>query len=379
MKKIIQKILEKIQFKGVHKLSKKTPKILHAKHTVHRKPPLNYTGNGFEHEFEQEIWEMRLHELENVKVHVKNGIVFKRWSVLLDSFLYPGHKKHNFNFYQYLFLKLKGKTLQLDTQETYLVAHNIWGQGLFHWVLDALPRIYAVKDLTPQLTLLLPKSYEANDIAKGWTPFHKESLAPFGFKNIIEIEDNTCAKVPKLILPSHVAITGNYNVAIMAGLRQLYHAYFVHNTSEKVLNLGEKIYITRTKALWRKVKNDTAVMELMKSLGFTIVNFEDYTFSEKVQIAYHARYFVGIFSSGQSIATFMQPNSYLLDFRLDDNHNLAIYSLCEAMQIHYLYQVSEVADSNTTDTVFNPQKWNMIVDVGKLKENLTLMLNAPIY
>jgi hypothetical protein len=374
MKQFIINILKKIQLKGVTQLGKKTPTTLYSKHTVKRNPPMNYVGKGFEHEFEQEIWEMRLHELDNVEVNVSQGVVFKGRQVLLDSFISPLHKESFFNFYNYIFLKLKYKKIVLSGEETYIVANNIWAHGFFHWVLDAIPRLYPLREKAKDLVLLLPKHYEDNDVKKGWTPFHKQSLEPFGFKAILEVEENTVVKVPHLLLPSHTALTGNYNIEIMQGLRKMYHDYFVHHYPKPLVNLGEKIYVTRSKALWRKVKNDDKVIEFMQSQGFSIVNLEDYTFAEKVQIVYHARYFVGIFSSGQTMAAFMQPNSYLLDFRLEDNHNLAIYSLCDAVNVHYLYQISEVSDLATDNVERDPQKWNLVVDMDKLKDNLKLML-----
>jgi capsular polysaccharide biosynthesis protein len=350
------------------------PTVLYPKQIVKRKPPFNYAGKGFAHEFEHETWEMRLHELENVQVYVSKGFVFRGMQVLIDSAITPTHLQIDFNFYHYLFLKLKGKRVRLSDNETYIIANNIWSHGLFHWVLDALPRLYPLRERAKDLILLLPAHYEANDVKKGWTPFHKESLAPFGFKDIIEVEENQVAQVPHLLMASHMTMTGNYNLDIMAGMRRMYHDYFVHQYAEPLVNLGERIYVTRTKALWRKVKNDEEVMRLMQEHGFTIVNFEDYTFAQKVQIVYHARYFVGIFSSGQTMAAFMQPDSFLLDFRLEDNLNLAIYSLCDAMQVNYLYQIGEVADSQTDDVERDPQKWNMMVDIDKLKQNLALMI-----
>ncbi|TAE11166.1 MAG: glycosyltransferase family 61 protein [Bacteroidetes bacterium] len=376
MKQFIINFLRKIQLKTAKKLSKNEPTVLYPKHTIKRKPPFNHTGKGFEHEFEQEIWEMRLHELENVQVHIARGIVFEGRRVLLDSFIVPEHQKMYFNFYDYAFLQLKGKKLQLPAEETYIVANNVWAHGLFHWVLDALPRLYPLRERAKDLILLLPAHYEENDVKKGWTPFHKESLAPFGFKAIVEVEENQVAHVPRLLMTSHMAITGNYNVEIMHGMRQLYHDYFVHQYPKPLVNLGERIYVTRTKALWRKVKNDDAVMQIMKEHNFAIVNFEDYTFAEKLQIVFHARYFVGIFSSGQTMATFMQPNSFLLDFRLDDNANLAIYSLCDAMNVHYLYQIGKAVDLETDNVERDQQKWNMEVDIEQLKKNLALMFGT---
>ncbi len=376
MKQLIINFLQRFQLKGKAHMGQKLPVVLYPAHTVHRKPPMNYQNDGFEHEFQQEIWEMRLHELENVRVYTSQGIIFKGRQVLIDSFISPEYQKTYFNFYHYLFLKLKGKKMPLPAEAQYVVANNVWCGGLFHWLLDALPRLYPLRERAKDLILLLPARYEAEDIKKGWTPFHKQSLEPFGFKAIIEMEEHEVAEVPKLLFPSHAALAGNYNVAIMQGLRKMYHDYFVHQYPNRLANLGERIYVTRQKALWRKVKNEAEVVEVMKAHGFVVVNFEDYTFAEKLQIAYHARYYVGIFSSGQTMTAFMQAGSYLLDLRLKDAQNLAIYSLCDAVEVHYLYQTGEVADVATTDTTIDHQKWNMIVDIEKLKKNLALMIEA---
>jgi hypothetical protein len=379
MKALLQKILHSIKLKSTKQFGKKPSKQLFATHVQVRNPPFNYHEVDkpfFAHEFSHEICATNLHEMQNVCVFMDTGAVFKGRQVLEDSFITPARIPEEFSFYHYLFLYFKGKKLTLPATERYVIAHNSWAHGFFHWVLDCLPRLYAMRDLTKGAVLLLPKSYEENDKSKGWTPFHTESLQPFQFKAIIEVEKNTCANVPNLTLASPTAESGNYNVEIMRGLRNLYHDFFVKQAPEPLTQLGDKIYITRHKAFWRKVKNDAQVIPIMQALGFAIVNLEDYTFAEKVQIAYQARFVVSIFSSGQTIAAFMQPNSFLLDLRPRDKHNLSIYALCDALEVNYLYQFCAYVDlkEGYIQGEVAPQAFNLEVDTEVLRQNLAQML-----
>jgi|GEM_PF-2650662 len=383
MKALLQKILYSIKLKAKKQLGKIPPKLLYPAHLQDRKPPFNYQeqdSDYFAHEFAQNICETRLHEIDNASVHANHGVVFKGFSVLLDSSVLSSQVHRHFNFYHYLFLQIKGKKIKLDTNERYLVATNMWAHGFFHWILDTLPRLYAVKDLTKDLIFILPKSYEENDIKKGWTPFYLESLLPFQFKAILEVEENALLSVPHLVVPSHTAESGNYNAEIIKGMRNMYHKFFVNQAKEPPLNLGNKIYITRQKAFWRKVKNDNVVIPILESYGFRAINLEDYTFSQKVQIAYHAKYVTGIFSSGQTVAAFMQAGSFLLDLRPKDTHNLAIYSLCDAIDVHYLYQFCEYVDVEEERIAGNvaSQSFNLYIDTEELHKNIKKMLNfAP--
>lgn len=379
MKAFLQKILHSIKLKAKKQLGKKPPKELYPAHVCTRKPPFNYNEadkSFFAHEFTHDICATRLHELENASVHMNTGAVFVGRQVLEDSFVVPERIPEEFSFYHYLFLKLKGKKMTLPATEKYIIAHNSWAHGLFHWVLDSLPRLYAMREFTKDAVLLLPKSYQENDRSKGWTPFHVESLLPFQFKAIVEVEQDTCAKIPNLILVSHTAESGNYNVEIMRGLRNLYHDFFMPQVPKPITHLGDKIYITRHKALWRKVKNDDAVIPIMQSLGFSIVNLEDYTFAEKVQIAHQARCVVSIFSSGQTIVAFMQAGSFMLDLRPRDEHNLAIYALCDAVEVNYLYQFCEYVDlkEEYIAGAIAPQAFNLEVDTAILQQNLERIL-----
>lgn len=381
IKQLVQALLNKVKLRVKQQMGKKEPTLLYPAHTVKRKPPFNYQESDkqyFAHEFSHDIRATYLHEMENVSVYTNTGVVFQGLTVLADSSVLHENVGEEFTFYHYIFTKLKGKKIQLSHDEKYVIANNSWAHGFFHWILDTLPRLYAIKDLTKDLIIILPKSYQENDIKKGWTPFHLESLLPFQFKAILEVEANVCTKVPHLIMPSHTAESGNYNVEIMQGLRKMYHDFFIRHYEKPVTQLGDKIYVTRKKALWRKVKNDDEVIPLMESYGFTIVNLEDYTFAQKVQIAYHARYVVGIFSSGQTIATFMQKDSFLLDLRPKDAHNLSIYSLCDALEVNYLYQFCEYVDVQEGDYVAGqvaPQAFNLLIDTKKLQENIEKILS----
>lgn len=243
-------------------------------------------------------------------------------------------------------------------QEVFWIT-DIWSDGYFHWMSDALPRLFAIKDKIKNGTLILPTSYQKY-------PYIASSLKPFLIKNIQYIEQVYTIK--SLTLSTHLAPTGNYNEAVMQGLRELYIS------SSK--NLDEykeyrRVYISRSKASRRKIVNEEDCISVLKDYDFKVLHLEDYPFEEQVAILANTQCLISNHGAGLTNLLFMKSNSKVLELRKEnDDHNNCFFSLASALNVNYFYQLCPTEDPNEI-----AHTANLIVDCQTLRHNIELMLN----
>jgi capsular polysaccharide biosynthesis protein len=236
---------------------------------------------------------------------------------------------------------------------------DIWSRTYFHWITDTLPRIFVIQDHLCDATLLLPCDYQKEE-------YIRSSLMPFGIREVMFICKPTRCK--SVFIPSHTALSGNFNEDIIRGLRTFYTDYYnkAHNNT-----LGNKIYISRSKAQTRKIKNEEEVISVLSSYGFITVFFEDISFDQQVRIAINTKYLISNHGAGLTNILFMKAGSSVFELRRSgDILNNCYFALASALDIRYFYQIcdSEKFDEDASTA-------NLVVDCDILKKNLELMLN----
>lgn len=342
-----------------HQLSSK---IIYPEITVNRKPPLNLKPGDekyFRHEYQKIFPPVRLWNFKNVNV-TNEGIIF-RGSKIFKQNLITAEYSNKYKIYKYLLAKyIKNKKIILNNDETYLLVYDSWSAGYFHWMCDVLPRLLSIKSILPECILLLPENYTES--------FISESLKIIGCNNIKIIPKNFCVKVPNLIVPEHIAPTGNYNPNVMA---QLQNVFLGINTAQAKKDSGKNIYVSRKKALYKKIINQEEVEIILKKYDFETIFFEDFSLKEQIEIASNAKFMIGLHGANMTNVLFMQPQSYILEFRKEnDERNNAYYSLANSIGIHYLYQFCKF-----DNTKYNhPNRFDIWVDIKCLENNLQFVL-----
>lgn len=334
----------------------KNKKQLYPSITVNRIAPKNIQPGYeifFKHEYEKILPPVCLYELNNVNISPE-GIIFSDFEIFEPCLIDKSRKQ----FYTLKYLTknyLCRKKIILQENEKYILVFDEWSNGYFHWMCDVLPRLMSIRDRLNDCILLLPENYSH--------PFISDSLKIFGFKGIQKIPNNTYMHASKLIMPTHIAPTGNYNPEVMRLLRDdLCHHFETGN-----LSLGEKIYVSRKKAQYRSVLNEEEVMYELKAHGFKEVCFEDYSFHDQIQICRNARYLISIHGSNLANMLFLPPGGKVLEFRKQgDAANNAYYSLAGCLDLNYCYQLCEFEIGHPD----RPNGFNLRVNINLLKENI---------
>jgi capsular polysaccharide biosynthesis protein len=338
-------------------------KVLYQNHTSIRALPRNFDILDlalFEHELKRELPEITLSHLNNVTLN-SDGILFNGFKVLVESFpsqrfmkafLRPKTKLKLWakNCFPKKYSKIDGATLWIT---------DIWSQGYFHWMTDALPRLFVIQSELDNATLLLPRAYQGIE-------YIQSSLKPFPIQKLEFVHKSSLCK--SLKIPSHTAPTGNYNEEIIRSLRETYAGFYRDANSEFQY---DKVYISRGKSQKRKISNEEECISVLEEFGFITLYFEDYSFEQQVKIISGTKYLISNHGAGLTNMLFMKAGGSILELRrTGDSQNNCYFALASALHLNYFYQLCNAEtpeeDSHTA---------NLVVDCGKLRKNLKHMLD----
>ncbi len=329
-----------------------------------RKLPANFDRADlglFEHELERAIPATALHYLKNVIIK-PDGILFCGGKFLPESFASPRYAGALRS--PKIRLKFFVRNRLLDNIETIdsgaLWITDDWSIGYFHWMTDALPRLFSIREKIGDATLLLPGAYEKQK-------FIAPSLKPLFVREVKFVNNNIRCK--NLLMPTHTAPTGNYNEDIIKTLRSIYTNFYQDLPSQGV---GERVYISRSKARWSKIVNEEEVAAILKEYDFKTIYFEDYPFEKQVKIASEAKCLISNHGASLTNMLFMKESGSVFELRrTNDAHNNCYFALASALNLKYFYQICDTENlderANTAD---------LIVDARLLRKNIERMLAA---
>lgn len=325
-------------------------KVLFKEHIVKRKLPVNFkeTDRGlFEHELEKRIAKSYLLELSNVFVF--DYILFKPWSLSRYFKYYMARRESNFRIFSKFFLLLRGWN---SIPEAVWFSDNR-SPNYFHWFSDSMTRLLLHARTADQAPALIPSEYYQ-------IPFVRESLSVLGLPFVV-LDSNRVYKVDRMIMASYTAKPGNFNKELINELR----SKLIKNTNSKP---HRKVYISRSKALIRKIKNEKEVSEIFERFSFELHHFEDYGWADQLKIMSEAEILAGLHGAGLTNMLFMHNGGKILEIRNSiDSHNNCYFSMASALGHDYFYQLSSSANSIAKNV-------DVSVDLVQLEKNLELIV-----
>lgn len=186
------------------------------------------------------------------------------------------------------------------------IFHHPWATtSNYHWFIDCLPRLYALLQTIPEPFTLVVPEFAPN--------FQLETLG-FVLQDYPQVRLETVKAKEKwrcdtLILPSFVA--GHFSGYLPEPV-----SVFLQNAIKKgyktETNIPEKrIYISRSKATKRRIKNEAELVPILEKYGFEIVHPEYLTYRDQVQLFSDSRYIIGAHGAGLTNTFFAQKASVL--------------------------------------------------------------------
>ena len=248
---------------------------------------------------------------------------------------------------------------------TSVSVHNAFFRNYYHWLLEALPRLYCVRDGLPEAHLLVCAEMQA---------FHRQSLELFGCRSVIPIGRGELAHAERLLFPEPVSPAyGQHNPELLASMARWIKKRA--GISAKKERPGRRIYIARRSDQRRKLVNGDQVEALLSRCGFERVVLEGLDFARQVELFDQAAVVASIHGAGLANVIFMPSGGTVIEFVSDRYPDSCLYNLAAACQHRSL-----VLPCSTTGPFekSGPKYYDMSVDTEKLETYLDkLKLRVP--
>lgn len=173
-------------------------------------------------------------------------------------------------------------------------------QNYFHWVIDYLPRLWALElEAVPDNIRLIVNDH--------LSAVQRDSLIELGIRDsrLIQKRDDETLHCEHLIIPSFLTETGRMSTATVRFLQRL--------VSDETSEPRRLIYISRRMASSRRLVNEEAVESMLMEFGFDIVIAENLSFIEQVQLFSSAGLIVGPHGGGFANIAFAPATAHILE------------------------------------------------------------------
>ena len=327
-----------------------------------RRLPCNFDERDrslFQHELEHDIPSTYLLRFRDVLVSAE-GLILKGLKLLPESFAYSFELK---DWKRSSIAKLLATNYFMrhrrSAEMEVLWITDYWSKGYFHWLTDALPRLFVMRNRLHELTLTLPWEFERRD-------FVRASLDAFGVKSVDFIKQNEVLECGSLLMPTHTAPSGHFREQTIRGVRSILLSAFGNTKSQT----QKRVYISRRAAGKRRVANEQEIIPILTANGFEIVCAEELTFEQQVALASQTRYLVSNHGAGLANTLFMPERGRVLELRhRTDYVNNCYFVMSSALDLDYFYQLCDAQQQGE-----DPHSADLIVDPGEIQRNLTVLL-----
>ena len=323
---------------------------------VKRLTPKNISSSDhslFESEYFKKINQVSSYHFKDC--FLSNGVIVQKFSFKVwDKFtnVLPIGKKAKFYSWIQVFYKRP-----INIPKAFILTNN-WSNGYFHWMLDVLPKWIALKSRLSGHVLLL----ESTLFNLG---FVKSSLELLKIPYLITNQKDVY-HLSECIITDDIAPTGNYNPLIINKLSSELRFLVGINTTAVPFR---KIFISRAKAIKRRILNENDLLPILKKYSFEVLYFEELNLNQQILISSQAAVLVSLHGAGLTNILFLCPGSKVFEIRNGrDTNNNCYFSLANAMEVDYYYQIAEGNSLNTHSV-------DVKVDLAIFEQTLIQLIN----
>ena len=236
-----------------------------------------------------------------------------------------------------------------------------------HWLCDILPRIFLLKQsgILDKVDKILI-NYSKLD-------FQEESLERLAIpkgKLINCIDDfNFHLTADTVFVPSYPNEHGTVNPWVCKEVKKL----FKTDGPEKNKFGHKRLYISRSRAVGRKIVNEDVVFQfLQEAYGFVKVYTEDYTLTEKVNMFQQAECIVAPHGGGMTNILFCEAGCKIVDIFPPGDFDTFFWSISNSNKLEYYYYFGK-GEMPTAENDFTRRNVDIDVDMSQFKELMKLL------
>ena len=239
------------------------------------------------------------------------------------------------------------KSTKITKFDCILFVTNSNSHNFFHWFLDVLQKLEFVFEskneiLNSKIKIIIPNGHDNSYV--------KKSLETFNMNFYFQKKNELIISNKSILLPD-IAPTGNYRKKQILNLSQR----LKHNWSNKITSKENKrIYITRKNANYRKLINESEIIDILLENGFTIVDFDNIGFNEQLEYTLNSEILISVHGAGLAHMLWMKEKSKILEIRARDNsHDNCYFSLASDLEHDYYYIIADKTDPKKSNHLSN--------------------------
>jgi len=231
----------------------------------------------------------------------------------------------------YIFPYLKRPKCEL-IQETVAVLATGAGGKYYHWLLEALPRLEILRKTIPGGLDSIDKFI----VNKGVSAI-TESLEILGIPSnkLLFCGSDSYIQAVSLVVPSLPGSTGDPPSWVSTFFRENF------SNLRKDINLPARLYISRAKAGYRKVRNEESVIKCLSNYEFTTVHLEDYSFTKQIALLSNAKVIVAPHGAGLSNLVWCNPEAKILEIFSPNYVNVCFWAIANQVGLDYFYLIGD--------------------------------------
>ncbi|OZH51386.1 hypothetical protein AFK68_31440 [Hydrocoleum sp. CS-953] len=240
------------------------------------------------------------------------------------------------------------------------------GGGYYHWMFDMVARISLLYQSS--IDILSIDKFIVNKIQ---TRFHQETIKKLGIpqNKIIESCNYPHIQTDRLIVPS-IPVNSGFRTTKWA-CESLKNIFLSQQISSSSL-YPERIYISRSRALKRRVVNEEAVVNLLEKFGFQTIILESFSIEEQALYLANAVVVIAPHGAGLTNILFCNPGTKIIEFFAPEYILVCYWLISNICGLEHYHLIGEQFDDNFSG---KPVNKDICVDLQKL---LNLMKLAKI-
>ena len=241
------------------------------------------------------------------------------------------------------------------------VCHNQWStENYYHWLIDSLPRLLALRTLYPGMKLLLPQASAQQPVPE----FIASSARILGFADYLPLNPRQVLSARSVILPSLTATALMQRPELMRQVRQELLAALC----PEPVRPFRRVYVARSEKYPRILVNEPEVDAWLAEQGFEKVYFEQMTLQEQVRLMHETEVLLAVHGAGMANILFLPSTARVIEI-----HNQEYSDPCYLRLASCLHLTYYICPCNGVSTVLRNQS-NVVVDVALLKSIMALAL-----
>jgi capsular polysaccharide biosynthesis protein len=254
-------------------------------------------------------------------------------------------------------------------------------QCYYHWLLQVIPRL----KILAESKLSYDKIYLfSGNFKYGW---QKESL--FAVMNhlgipqdkLFLIETDSVVQAKTLLVPS-IAWKPSSPEFWSVGLswyKKFFNDVFIKQTKSQT---PKRIFISRSKALYRRIRNETDLMNFLSKKGFVAFHLEDLSIYDQAALFNNAEIIIGPHGAGWTNLIFCKPGTKIIE--IDHGQRGEQRSSYKGMArrmgcVYNAFYVDLLENTDHPEDILAPINQDMMVDIFAFEQFLEkkeLLFNA---